>query len=121
MGEIWGDWGRLGGSGVVYGPMFSLSQCVPSPSGWPGNGVSLAYLMTDYNWFSRMCSPRCPGFSASGSAQRPIPQLQGKAEIGRLLSQGLWAHRQKLEQQLNEMRSFNASVPPPLGKLWRLG
>lgn len=55
---------------------------------------------------------RCPGFSASGSAQRPIPQLQRKAEIARLLSQGLWARRQKLEQQLNEMRSFDASVPP---------
>lgn len=88
--------GRLkeAGRSVVPCPLFvfySFKASVTVPSGWPGNSVTLAYPVTDYSWFSRMhrlppavaLSPRgrCPGFSAAGSAQRPTPQLQRKAEI----------------------------------------
>lgn len=126
--------GEGGGGGVVVvvcGPMFfSLciifpqTQCVPSSGGWPGNSVSLAYPMTNFGWFPRMCSPS-HGLVSKGQVPwvlccRQCPEANSlDAEKGGncpLLSQGLWAGCQKLEQRLNEMRSFEASVmcvPPP--------
>lgn len=122
-GEAGGGW-EAGGWSVVLCSLFvfySLKASVdPAPCGWPGNSVSLAYPMTDSSCFSGMRSSS-HGLVSKGQVPgvlccRQCPEANSPAaEKGgnwRLLSQGLWACRQRLEQQLNEMRSFNASVPP---------
>lgn len=109
VGEEGGGWE----AGVVCGPMFSLciifsqTQCVPSSGGWPGNSVSLAYPITNFGWFPRMRSPS-HGLVSKGQVPwvlccRQCPEANSPdAEEGGncpLLSQGLWAGCQKLEQR----------------------